>query len=173
MVKAIETKYGGCRFRSRTEARWAVFFDALGLKWEYEKEGFELPSGWYLPDFWIPEWRAWVEVKGEEPTHREQSLAQELCEALHQRVMVVVGTPEAGAEQIQSAMLLKLILAEVEDEFVLCNSINQWVHYVMPLPDRHISSDSAFPVVTRRIKAAATKARSARFERGEPSNAQP
>jgi hypothetical protein len=53
-VKAIETAYKGYRFRSRLEARWAVFFDALGIVWEYEKEGFELPSGRYLPDFWIP-----------------------------------------------------------------------------------------------------------------------
>lgn len=43
-IKAIETCYAGCRFRSRLEARWAVFFDALGLEWEYEPEGFELPA---------------------------------------------------------------------------------------------------------------------------------
>ncbi len=41
-VRAIETKYKGCRFRSRLEARWAVFFDALGIKWWYEPEGFHL-----------------------------------------------------------------------------------------------------------------------------------
>ena len=29
-AKAIETRYAGHRFRSRLEARWAVFFDALG-----------------------------------------------------------------------------------------------------------------------------------------------
>lgn len=51
-MKAIETKYKGYRFRSRLEARWAVFFDALGLQWEYEPEGFDLgDAGWYLPDF--------------------------------------------------------------------------------------------------------------------------
>lgn len=51
-IKPIETLYKGYRFRSRLEARWAVFFDALGVKWEYEPEGFELPSGKrYLPDF--------------------------------------------------------------------------------------------------------------------------
>ena len=52
MLKAIETEYRGYRFRSRLEARWAVFFDACGVKWEYEPEGFILPNGQqYLPDF--------------------------------------------------------------------------------------------------------------------------
>ena len=51
-MKAIETHYNGYRFRSRLEARWAVFFDALGVSYEYEPEGFELDDGtWYLPDF--------------------------------------------------------------------------------------------------------------------------
>lgn len=51
-MKAIETRYAGYRFRSRLEARWAVFFQTLGLKWEYEPEGFDLGFGdWYLPDF--------------------------------------------------------------------------------------------------------------------------
>ena len=72
-IKAIETEYGGCRFRSRLEARWAVFFDTLGVRWEYEPEGFEIPRGdetttRYLPDFWLPDWRNYAEVKGAEPT---------------------------------------------------------------------------------------------------------
>lgn len=51
-VKAIETEYKGYRFRSRLEARWAVFFDAIGAEWEYEPEGFMLEDGTlYLPDF--------------------------------------------------------------------------------------------------------------------------
>lgn len=51
-IKAIQTEYNGYIFRSRLEARWAVFFDALGVEYEYEPEGFELPSGKrYLPDF--------------------------------------------------------------------------------------------------------------------------
>jgi hypothetical protein len=52
-IKAIETNYAGCRFRSRLEARWAVFFDVLQIKWQYEPEGFETEFGWYLPDFKI------------------------------------------------------------------------------------------------------------------------
>jgi len=51
-LKVIETEYKGYKFRSRLEARWAVFFDACGIMWEYEPEGFELDNGmYYLPDF--------------------------------------------------------------------------------------------------------------------------
>lgn len=46
-IKAIPTKYAGVKFRSRTEARWAAFFDLVGLKWDYEP--FDL-EGW-APDF--------------------------------------------------------------------------------------------------------------------------
>lgn len=64
-IKAIETRYAGCRFRSRLEARWARFFDFLGVRWEYEKEGFDLgKSGAYLPDFWLPDLGIWYEIKG-------------------------------------------------------------------------------------------------------------
>jgi hypothetical protein len=41
-VKPKDTPYKGYWFRSRLEARWAVFFDTLGLKWLYEPEGFDL-----------------------------------------------------------------------------------------------------------------------------------
>lgn len=63
--KAIETVYAGCRFRSRTEARWARFFDANNWRWEFEPEGFSLPSGNYLPDFRLhhPDGLRWFEVK--------------------------------------------------------------------------------------------------------------
>jgi hypothetical protein len=37
-IKPIETRYNGYRFRSRLEARWAVFFDTLGIEYQYELE---------------------------------------------------------------------------------------------------------------------------------------
>jgi hypothetical protein len=68
-LQPIETRYRGHRFRSRLEARWAVFFDSLGLRWQYEPEAFKLPSGPYLPDFRLHvsmcgRNQVWVEVKG-------------------------------------------------------------------------------------------------------------
>ena len=73
-IKPIETVYNGYRFRSRLEARWAVFFDAMGIKYEYEPEGVEFEDGTkYLPDFLLYVWHRshtdewepiYAEVKG-------------------------------------------------------------------------------------------------------------
>jgi hypothetical protein len=63
-IKAIETRYAGCLFRSRLEARWAIFYDSLKINWRYEPEGFDLgPLGFYLPDFWLPDFRYVIEIK--------------------------------------------------------------------------------------------------------------
>lgn len=62
-IKAIETVYDGYKFRSRLEARWAVFFKSLGVRFEYEPEGFELSCGRYLPDFYLTDLDLYVEIK--------------------------------------------------------------------------------------------------------------
>lgn len=63
-IKPIETVYRGHRFRSRLEARWAVFFSRLGIGWQYEPEGFRLHGDvYYLPDFYLPDDHLWVEIK--------------------------------------------------------------------------------------------------------------
>jgi hypothetical protein len=62
-VKAIETYFGGFKFRSRLEARYAVFFDELNLDFEYEPEGYS-GTGWrYLPDFRLSQLSCFAEVK--------------------------------------------------------------------------------------------------------------
>lgn len=78
MIRAIETHYRGYRFRSRLEARWAVFFDAMGIEWQYESQGFMLPSGPYLPDFFLPRWDLWFEVKGKRADDEELEMCREL-----------------------------------------------------------------------------------------------
>lgn len=50
-IRPIETRAYGCRFRSRTEARWAVFLTEASFDWRYEPEGAALEAGAYLPDF--------------------------------------------------------------------------------------------------------------------------
>ena len=66
-MKAIPTEYNGYLFRSKLEAQWAVFFDALSIRYEYEPEGFEMSDGTkYLPDFYLPDVNngVFIEVKG-------------------------------------------------------------------------------------------------------------
>src|SRR6267378_3558413 len=70
-IKAIETRYDNYKFRSRIEARWAVFFNTLKIPYMYEMEGFDLEGTWYLPDFYLPNFDCWVEIKGVEPTQEE------------------------------------------------------------------------------------------------------
>jgi hypothetical protein len=98
-LKAIDTAYKGYLFRSRLEARWAVFFDALGLKWEYEAEGYDLDGVWYLPDFRVQTPQGsdmWVEVKREDVVtdpkferFKQTVSEQSICS----RVFIVSGTP--------------------------------------------------------------------------------
>lgn len=64
-VKAIPTDYSGIRFRSRLEARFALMFDRMGVRWKYEPTRLPLADGSeYIPDFWLPDSDAIVEVKG-------------------------------------------------------------------------------------------------------------
>lgn len=98
MIKAIETEYNGYRFRSRLEARWAVFFDAAGIEYEYEPEGFELSCGRYLPDFYLPWFKCYVEVKRMNlPNKDKQKVISTLKELFMSHsnccVMLVEGDP--------------------------------------------------------------------------------
>lgn len=110
-VKAIQTRYKGYKFRSRLEARWAVFFDACGEKWIYEPEGFdfsdcnslsdpELSLRKYLPDFWLPRIQTWIEIKPALPQNcfgftEEESLVHFLVEETQAREgLVFWGMPD-------------------------------------------------------------------------------
>lgn len=90
-IKAIETVYSGYRFRSRLEARWAVFFNHLSVRFEYEKEGFDLGGVRYLPDFWLPQQKIWVEIKGESPAPEETDKAQRLATATGRMAFIFAG----------------------------------------------------------------------------------
>lgn len=64
-MKPIKTNYNGILFRSKLEAEWAKFFDAIDIPYIYEPEGFEFEDGTrYLPDFYLPDANQWFEVKG-------------------------------------------------------------------------------------------------------------
>jgi hypothetical protein len=98
MLAPIETMWRGYRFRSRTEARWAVMFSKAGIAFEYEPDGYALPSGWYLPDFWLPDVGYYLEIKGVSPTLHEQRLAVELALHTKRSVAFAIGPPSPDDE---------------------------------------------------------------------------
>lgn len=80
-INAIDTYYAGHLFRSRLEARWAYIFDTLGIRWEYEPQGYRVGQQRrpYLPDFYLTDLGWWIEVKGD-PQRLDMRL---LTDAVH------------------------------------------------------------------------------------------
>lgn len=174
-MKAIETRFDDRRFRSRTEARWAVFFKALGWGYQYEKEGVVLPSGPYLPDFWLPEIESWLEVKGAEPTANEIQLCEELAKASGKRVLLAVGEPGAkggilyfGRQLAEGQSFNDRFAFEYdrrdEDVFWLA-ALDGHAHYLLG-PGKSSNHDR-YPGRYGKIAGAYKAAASARFEHGE------
>jgi hypothetical protein len=64
-MKAVKTNYKGVIYRSKLEADFAYFLDKNGLNWFYEPMNYLLSNGkHYIPDFYIPELKLWVECRG-------------------------------------------------------------------------------------------------------------
>lgn len=151
-IRAIETRYAGCRFRSRLEARHAVFFDALGVEWDFEAQGFHTPAGGYLPDFYLPDTNLYVEIKG--PPPGEQELAK--CQAVP-NLIILVGSIPRRPEDITYL------------EYGECN--RSGFHLLHTCNDGWHSGNGRPPFLTpfdkEAVQEALTRARSARFEHGE------
>jgi len=162
-IKAIETSYGGCRFRSRLEARWAVFFDTLHIEWQYEPQGFATPYGLYLPDFWLSVYQYWVEIKGELPTQEEYNkLAYVKEHTIGSKAFIFAGDIPRNHDNID--------LLDAWNACIECGRVDivraGWKTYLGcgHNYDLNLREDiEASPV----IQLAYNKARSARFEHGE------
>lgn len=71
-----------------------VALDSLGIEFRYEQEGYTLPSGWYLPDFYLPQVRMWAEVKPDDFSTIEREKCKELSDATGHPVLLLVGPPD-------------------------------------------------------------------------------
>lgn len=165
-LRAIETQYKGYRFRSRLEARWAVFFDALGIKWAYEAEGFDLPGvGRYLPDFFVlgnSRYGPYFEIKGEAPTKEELRKMSILCREKCAYGAILVGTPGGDSRSYHffdkdgdesSSFYVDSPQTSVFPEWLMCF-----------VPHAGRNDDWASP---RQMEKAVRAARGSRFEFGE------
>jgi hypothetical protein len=161
----IQTKYKGYYFRSRLEARWAVFFDTLGIKWEYEKEGFTFENGIsYLPDFWLPELNMWAEVKAEEFTEEEKLKCRLLAKETKKDVLELTGMPEV----IPYKRVMYQLIDNKHDWFGIKDYIFEIMNF--HLPEKYIKylisfdPDKLILCCNAYYRNAIEKSKSARFE---------
>lgn len=100
-ISSLPSTYRGVIFRSRMEARWAAYFDILGICWIYEPDGICLPSGNYCPDFRISiypmdqtAWR-YAEIK---PTSEAADFIavklRDLSSMIDEEVFCLIGNPQ-------------------------------------------------------------------------------
>ncbi len=186
-IEAIQTEYNGVPFRSRTEARWAVFFDTLGIPYEYEKVRIALSTGdSYLPDFYLPMFDAWFEVKAESDdiVTEEAARARQLAaDNPGTRVWLAIGQPKADAGNIltleawPTAISIKEILAAMENRFRFLEDRRDdsvyWLHAEYVTGDLNqsfmiggpgVSTDhDRLPLLHRRVRAAYDAARAHRW----------
>ena len=94
---ARPTWENGIRFRSRLEARWARYFAAAGVPFEYEPDWFRLESGLcYKPDFWLLlPGGCWAEVKPLPFNRRELAKLRGLTRATRRPAFLLIGEPAA------------------------------------------------------------------------------
>ncbi len=151
-MKVIQTHYAEHYFRSRLEARYAVFFDALNETWEYEKEGYDLDDGdWYLPDFWLPRIGCYVEIKGQHSTKDEIRKCRKLQFYTGNDVVIFNGLPAenyglwfAWDDEYGKAPIESLAMWTIDDGFLTLADTPNGGSYL--------------------LKKAATQAKRARFE---------
>ena len=91
-IKAIETWHDGILYRSRAEARMAVFLTHAGIEFKYEYEGYLMSNGQrYLPDFILTGIDVFLEIKGGVPTADEIGKAEQLANDTYKAVFVHYG----------------------------------------------------------------------------------
>lgn len=126
-IEAIKTEFEGTIYRSRTEARWAVFLSHLGLTFDYEPERLLLSTGkGYLPDFFVKDFGAYVEVKPDS----DKVVTEECAKALQLSadrpelaVWIAMGVPSSTAGNV---LPLKEWPRDEPIESILASSENRY-----------------------------------------------
>ena len=122
-IKAKPTLYNGVEFRSRLEARWAVFFDSLRIRWEYEETYFETEYGYYKPDFWLD--TGWIiEIKPTTPLDIEFNKV----ESVNGKIALISGSPSPMAQLwlFNNGKMMDIQLSDLEQFHCFIKGYSMW-----------------------------------------------
>lgn len=149
-IQAIPTEFRGVRYRSRLEARWATAFHALGLRYEYELQGYNTSAGYYLPDFWLPEWRMFAEVKPAPFTREQKAKCAAVSHGTGFPFLLLPGSPDREWYEV--------IGADGRGQW-----LDLWASVVEGAPVLTVTRPVALPTDHHKLRGAILMARSARF----------
>lgn len=188
-ISAIDTYYNGYRFRSRLEARWAVFLDHMAASYQHEPEGYELGDLKYLPDFRLREGvklygesdrfaHVWIEVKPAlELEEKDRKKIARFVRGKDSIVLILSGDPQPNAEIMLVAhkanggewLIRRVAWAELGDgKLGLLDR-----EYLDSISDSDTRAAIERLSTTSRLMDAYAAARQARFEHGETPSVQP
>jgi hypothetical protein len=164
----LPSVYRGITFRSRTEARWAVLFQELGLDWNYEPEGHGLSGRGYLPDFYLPQLGLYVEIKPDETDGSERGIFAELVKVTGKRGVIAYGPPSPGRRNLayfpenpeEPEERFALLEDRRDDQIYWLGSDRNW--FAIGGPGEETDHDR-LPIVSDRLAAAFAKAAAERF----------
>ena len=102
-VPVKQVHYDGHHFRSTQEARFACFFNELAVDYAYEPDTYEFPlspespllpthpsnSVKYIPDFYLPSFDVFIEVKAKYPLPIECFKAWSLSQQTNKDVIIM------------------------------------------------------------------------------------
>ncbi len=175
-MKAVPTRYDGTLYRSRTEARWAIFFDCAGISFLYEPDGYRLGSETYLPDFWLPGFDMFFEVKGQEPTGEEAARCAALTMETETDMLLAAGAPAArfqihwfyrGGRREHLYVLARDFASD--QGFYLVAENDEHENWIGPVPA--IAGIRRGPMLSGALELAYETAGAARFEHGQVRHA--
>jgi hypothetical protein len=86
------TEYKGIHFKSRLEARWAIFFDSLNIAYQYKPEEFEFEGIIIVPNFYLPQHDSYVKITDTMPDEDDEN-AEEMLLSLYtgKSVYILIG----------------------------------------------------------------------------------
>jgi len=140
--KVIPTYFNGVQFRSRLEARWAVFFRTLHINYEWEPESFDLGNGiCYIPDFYLPKYNGGIycEVKPHDGDFRKSWF---FTEKTGNPILLCEGQPERN-----SYVLLERFPA---NGLILQRVKHRRIHILPKMWDPSLSFEDLIPGLDKR-----------------------
>lgn len=100
--KPIPTTYNETTYRSRLEARWALFFDQLGFLVSYEPFRIENNGASWVPDFYIMhgidpgdgDGGILIEIKPSMPNDEYLKYLQNIRDLDRSEILILIGSPD-------------------------------------------------------------------------------